>query len=259
MEINNYKTICISDTHLGSKDAQAKILNNFLKFNNSDNIYLVGDIIDGWKIRQNKWKWKNTHSDVVRTLLKKAKEGKNLYWALGNHDEFLRPMLNHKLHLGKNIFIDNEFVYQDIKGKKWLVVHGDFFDGITKLAPRLTWLGDKAYDIVLSLNTKLNWLFHRLGLRYFSLSAFLKKKVKKAVDFMFQFEKNMVAYVKKRQLDGVICGHIHNAEIKDIDGITYMNDGDWVESCTALVETLEGEWKIVTWTEEHEKNISSNG
>ena len=143
-------------------------------------------------------------------------------------------------------------------GKHYLVVHGDLFDGITRLAPWLSFLGDKAYDFVLSINNKYNFIRHKFGFGYWSLSRFLKHKVKKAVDFIFQFEKNLAAYCKKRGYDGVICGHIHHAEIKDIDGITYMNDGDWVESMTALVEHHDGRWEIVTWTKEKDDVVVDN-
>jgi UDP-2,3-diacylglucosamine pyrophosphatase LpxH len=149
-----------------------------------------------------------------------------------------------------NIEVVNQIEHVGADGKHYLVVHGDLFDGITRLAPWLSFLGDKAYDFVLSLNNKFNWFRRRLGLGYWSLSKYLKGRVKKAVDFIFQFEKNLAEYCKKRGYDGVICGHIHHAEIKDIDGITYMNDGDWVESMTALVERHDGRWEIVTWTQE---------
>jgi UDP-2,3-diacylglucosamine pyrophosphatase LpxH len=138
-------------------------------------------------------------------------------------------------------------------GRCYLVVHGDLFDGITRLAPWIGFLGDKAYDFVLMLNGKFNWIRHRMGFGYWSLSQYLKQKVKKAVDFIFQFERNLADYCRKRGFDGVICGHIHHAEIKDIDGITYMNDGDWVESCTALVEHHNGGWEIITWTREKDQ------
>jgi UDP-2,3-diacylglucosamine pyrophosphatase LpxH len=138
------------------------------------------------------------------------------------------------------------------------VVHGDLFDGITRLAPWLSFLGDKAYDFILSVNNKFNWFLHRIGYGYFSLSGFLKHRVKKAVDFIFQFEVNLAAYCKKRGFDGVICGHIHHAEIKQIDGIVYMNDGDWVESMTALVEHHNGNWEIVTWTRENDNVVVDN-
>ena len=137
-------------------------------------------------------------------------------------------------------------------------VHGDIFDGITRLAPWLSFLGDRAYDFILGVNTKISWLRHRMGFGYWSFSLYLKHRVKKAVDFVFRFEKNLAAYCKKRGFDGVICGHIHNAEIKEIDGIIYMNDGDWVESCTALVEHYDGQWEIVTWTKENDDVVIDN-
>jgi UDP-2,3-diacylglucosamine pyrophosphatase LpxH len=149
-----------------------------------------------------------------------------------------------------NVEIVNQFEHIGVDTKHYLVTHGDLFDGITRLAPWIGFLGDKAYDFVLMLNSKFNWIRHRMGFGYWSLSQYLKQRVKKAVDFIFQFERNLADYCKKRGFDGVICGHIHHAEIKDIDGITYMNDGDWVESCTALVEHHDGRWEIVTWTRE---------
>lgn len=242
----HYKSIFISDVHLGTKDCKAELLNNFLKHNTCETLYLVGDIIDGWKITQNKWKWNQNHTNVIRRILGHAKRGVKIVYVIGNHDEFLRPLLQYKLHFGR-IEITNQTVHFGVDGKKYLVTHGDLFDGITRIAPWLCFLGDKTYDIILSLNTNFNWIRHKLGFNYWSLSKFLKHKVKKAVDFIFQFEKNLIDYCKRKKYDGIICGHIHNAEIKEIEGIIYMNDGDWVESCTALVENFNGEWKIVTW------------
>jgi UDP-2,3-diacylglucosamine pyrophosphatase LpxH len=153
--------------------------------------------------------------------------------------------------------IHNQIEHIGADGKHYLVIHGDLFDGITRLAPWLAFLGDKAYDVILSLNSKFNWIRHRFGFGYFSISKYLKHRVKKAVDFMFKFEHNLAAYCKKRGFDGVICGHIHHAEIKDIDGIIYMNDGDWVESCTALVEHWDSHWEIITWTKEKD-NVATD-
>jgi UDP-2,3-diacylglucosamine pyrophosphatase LpxH len=147
------------------------------------------------------------------------------------------------------IEIVNQSEHIGVDGKRYLITHGDLFDGISKIAPWLSFLGDKAYDFVLELNSKLNWLRHKIGFGYWSISKYLKHKVKSSMDFIFQFEKNLAGYCKKRGFDGVICGHIHTAEIKEIDGVTYMNDGDWVESCTALVEHLDGKWEIITWNE----------
>ena len=244
-----YRSIFVSDVHLGTKDCKAGQLNNFLKHNSCDTLYLVGDIIDAWKIQQNKWRWKQSHTNVVRRVLGHAKRGTRVVFIAGNHDEFLRPMIPYGFSFGL-VEIHNQIEHTGADGKHYLVVHGDLFDGITRLAPWIAFLGDKAYDFVLGLNNKFNWIRRRMGFGYFSLSKFLKHKVKKAVDFIFKFEENLADYCKKRGFDGVICGHIHHAEIKEINGVTYMNDGDWVESCTALVEHWDGRWEIVTWTKE---------
>ena len=247
--MKTYRSIFVSDVHLGTKDSQAEKLNNFLKHNTCDTLYLVGDIIDAWRIQQNKWRWKQSHTNVVRRILGHAKRGTRVVYIAGNHDEFLRPMIPYGFSFG-SVEIHNQIEHIGADGKHYLVTHGDLFDGITRLAPWIAFLGDKAYDIVLSLNSKFNWIRRRMGFGYFSLSQFLKYKVKKAVDFIFKFEENLAAYCKKRGFDGVICGHIHHAEIKEINGVTYMNDGDWVESCTALVEHWDGHWEIITWTKE---------
>ena len=244
-----YRTIAISDIHLGTKDCKAEQLNNFLKNNTCNTLYLVGDIIDAWKIKQNKWRWKQSHTNVIRRILGHAKRDTRVVYVLGNHDEFLRPFLQYNLNFGM-VELHNQIEHIGADGKHYLVTHGDLFDGITRLAPWLSILGDKAYDFILGLNSRFNWLRHRFGFGYWSLSLYLKGRVKKAVDFIFQFEKNLAQYCKKRGFDGVICGHIHHAEIKEIDGVIYMNDGDWVESMTALVEHHNGQWEIINWTQE---------
>ena len=246
-----YRSIFISDIHLGTKDCKASELNNFLKNNTCNTLYLVGDIIDAWKIKQNKWRWKQSHTNVIRRVLGHAKRDTRVIYVLGNHDEFLRPFLQYNLNFGM-VELHNQFEHIGADGRHYLVTHGDLFDGITRLAPWLSILGDKAYDFIMGLNSRFNWLRHRLGFGYLSLSLYLKGRVKKAVDFIFQFEKNLAGYCKKRGFDGVICGHIHHAEIKEIDGVTYMNDGDWVESMTALVEHHNGRWEIITWTQEQD-------
>jgi UDP-2,3-diacylglucosamine pyrophosphatase LpxH len=249
MSEKKYRTIFISDVHLGTKDCKANQLNNFLKHNTCDTLYMVGDIIDAWKIQQNRWKWNQSHSNVIRRVLGHAKRNTKIIYIAGNHDEFLRPLIPYGIGFG-SIDIVNQAEHMGIDGKRYLVTHGDLFDGITRLAPWISFLGDKAYDTVLSLNSKFNWIRRRMGFGYWSLSQYLKRRVKRAVDFIFQFEKNLATYCKKRGYDGVICGHIHHAEIKEIDGVTYMNDGDWVESCTALVEHHDGRWEIITWVQE---------
>jgi UDP-2,3-diacylglucosamine pyrophosphatase LpxH len=249
MSQSKYRTVFISDVHLGTKDSQAKLLDDFLKHNSCDTLYLVGDIIDAWKMQQNRMRWKPSHTDVVRRVLKMARRDTRVVYVAGNHDEFLRPMIPYDLSFGE-VEICNQATHIGIDGKRYLVVHGDLFDGITRLAPWLSFLGDRAYDMILNLNSRFNWIRHRMGFGYWSLSKWLKHRVKRAIDFMFHFERTITDYAKKRGFNGVICGHIHNAEIKEIDGIIYMNDGDFVESCTALVETHDGDWMIM----HHEEN-----
>jgi UDP-2,3-diacylglucosamine pyrophosphatase LpxH len=255
--LKTYRSIFVSDVHLGTRDCKAEELNNFLKHNSCDTLYLVGDIIDAWKIQQNKLRWKQSHTNVVRRILGHAKRGTRVVYVAGNHDEFLRPMIPYAATFG-TVEICNQCEHIGANGRHYLVVHGDLFDGITRLAPWLSFLGDRAYDFILGLNSRFNWIRHRMGFGYWSLSQFLKHRVKKAIDFMFHFERNLAAYCKKRGFDGVVCGHIHHAEIKTIDGVTYMNDGDWVESCTALVEHHDGAWEIVTWTQKHDQEDTDN-
>lgn len=247
----HYRTIAISDVHLGTKDCKAEALNNFLKHNTCETLYLVGDIIDGWKVAQNRWRWKQSHTNVIRRVLGHAKRGTRVVYVAGNHDEFLRPLIPYGIGFGM-VEVVNQAEHIGIDGRHYLVTHGDLFDGITRITPWLSFLGDRLYDFVLNLNSKFNWIRHRLGFGYWSLSRYLKYRVKKAVDFVFQFEVNLATYCRKKGYDGVICGHIHHAEIKEINGVTYMNDGDWVESLTALVEHHTGAWEIVTWTKERD-------
>ena len=245
MEIKKYKTICISDTHLGARYSKADLLNNFLKHHTCDNLFLIGDIIDGWKIQQNKWKWKQSHTNVIRRILGYSKRGVKVTYVTGNHDEFLRPFIN-QFALG-NIVICNQAEYRDTDDNLFLITHGDMFDGITRMAKWLSFLGDSAYDLVLWINTKFNYIRHRFGFGYWSLSKYLKHKVKKAIDFVFKFEVNVTDYCRRKNYDGVICGHIHTPEIKMVGDMIYMNDGDWVESCSALVEHEDGRWEIIYW------------
>ena len=224
-------------------------LNNFLKHNTCETLYLVGDIIDAWKIQQNRWRWKQSHTNVIRRVLGHAKRGTRVIYVAGNHDEFLRPLIPYGIGFGM-VEVVNQAEHIGLDGRHYLVTHGDLFDGITRITPWLSFLGDRLYDFVLNLNSRFNWIRHRLGFGYWSLSRYLKYRVKKAVDFVFQFEVNLATYCRKKGYDGVICGHIHHAEIKEINGVTYMNDGDWVESMTALVEHHDGRWEIVTWTKE---------
>ncbi len=245
-DLKNYKTIFISDIHLGSKACQAELLLDFLRHNDSDRLYLVGDIVDGWRLKR-KWYWPQSHNDVVQKILRKARKGTEVVYVPGNHDEGLRRYVG--THFG-GIEVKPTDIYEAVNGNKYLVLHGDHFDNVMLYAPWLAYIGDHAYDFVLRLNTIFNGLRRLMGLRYWSLSSYLKIKVKNAVQFISEFEQVIVKEARKVEAQGVICGHIHHAEIKQYNDISYMNDGDWVESCTALVEHFDGTWEILYWADE---------
>ncbi len=241
----HYRSIFISDIHLGTKFSKAELLLEFLRDNESDNLYLVGDIIDGWAIKR-KLRWPQSHSDVIQKILRKARKGTTVYFVTGNHDEFLRPFL--PLILGDRLFVGNEFDYVSEEGKRYYVAHGDFFDSITMTKKWIAVIGDYGYDTLLHLNNILQIFRKMLGVRkHWSLSKYVKDNVKKSVSFINDFEGVLAKYANHKGYDGVICGHIHKAEIKKIKETDYYNCGDWVESCTAVVETLEGEWKMIEW------------
>jgi len=243
--IKHYRSIFISDVHLGTKNCQAELLIDFLKKHSCDNLYLVGDIIDGWKLKR-KFKWPSKHNLVIQQIINKSKNGSKVIYIPGNHDEFIRKWLHIDISFG-SIEFHNDYVHVGVDGKKYLVTHGDLFDGITRLAKWVSVLGDNAYEFLIDVNSLFNRIRHKLGFGYWSLSKFLKHNVKKAVTFIFDFEQNIVTYCKKRHLNGIICGHIHTPAIKQIDDIIYMNDGDWVESCSALVEHEDGTFEIIYW------------
>ncbi len=241
----HYRSIFISDVHLGTRFSKAEQLLDFLGENESENLYLVGDIIDGWAIKR-KLKWSQSHSDVVQKILRKARKGTSVYFVTGNHDEFLRPFL--PLILGDRLFIGNEFDYQAENGKRYYVTHGDFFDSITMTKKWIAVLGDYGYDALLHLNGVIDFVRKGLGIRrYWSLSKYVKDNVKKSVSFINDFEAILLEHARHKGYDGVICGHIHKAELKEADGMTYLNCGDWVESCSAVVEEMDGEWKVLEW------------
>ena len=239
----HYRAIWISDIHLGTRGCKADFLLDFLKNNESDQLYLVGDIIDGWQMRRN-WYWNQAHNDVVQKILRKARKGTSVVYVAGNHDEALRDFLG--LSFGE-IQIVNEARHLLRDGRALWVTHGDLFDGVIQHAKWLAYLGDSAYTVILNINDHYNRLRHRLGLSYWSLSQFLKHKVKNAVSYITSFEEALTQEARRRGYDGVVCGHIHRPEIREIDCILYCNDGDWVESLSALVETHAGELKLVHW------------
>ncbi len=239
-----HRTIFVSDVHLGTRGCKAELLVDFLRRNESDILYLIGDIFDGWRLKRT-WYWPESHNDVVQEVLRKARDGTKVVYIPGNHDEMARDYTG--LNLG-GLDVVFEAIHETADGRQFLVMHGDHFDGIVKHARWLALLGDWAYTIALGVNDVLNLARRRMGLSYWSLSAYLKHKVKNAVEYVGNYENAVVREARQRKVDGVICGHIHHAEIRDIDGVLYCNDGDWVESCTALVEAMDGSLSIMRWT-----------
>ena len=240
-----FRSIFISDIHLGTRGCKAAFLLDFFKHTESEKLYLVGDIIDGWRLKKN-WFWTQPHNDVVQKVLRKARKGTDVTYVPGNHDAFARDFLDHEFG---QIKVTRDLIYEGLNGRKYLVVHGDECDGVMMYAKWLAVLGDAAYTTALTLNNWLNTARRKLGLPYWSLSKYLKHKVKNAVAFIAHYEDAVARMARERGADGVICGHIHHAEIREIDGISYMNDGDWVESCTALVEHFDGRWEILHWAD----------
>lgn len=245
MTEQKFKSVFISDLHLGSKHCKANELLKFLKSVRCENLYLVGDIVDGWRL-QKKWHWPKEHTDVIRQIIRMSNKGVNVYWIAGNHDEFLRSFMHQGLTFGK-IHISNKQVYEDMSGKRYLVVHGDMFDYLmrSRFGKFVMNLGGFAYDVIALLSVYQNRIRTFLGLDNWSLVKYLKHQVKYASNFVGQFEIEMSKYVKAKGYDGIICGHIHTPAITEYSGIVYMNDGDWCENCTALVEHLDGKWEII--------------
>ncbi len=247
-----FRTLFISDVHLGTRACQAERLLDFLRRHDADTIYLVGDIVDGWQLRSG-WYWPQSHNDVVQKLLRKARKGARIVYVPGNHDEFLRDYFG--THFGGIEVVDSA-IHQSSDGMRYLVVHGDQFDFVVTQARWLALLGDQAYELAIVVNRWFNAVRRRFGFGYWSLSKWAKLKVKNAVSFIGEFEKTLVAEALRHSADGVICGHIHHAAIHQDFGIHYVNCGDWVESCTAIGEHADGRFEIITWThaseDEHE-------
>ncbi|PHR72403.1 MAG: UDP-2,3-diacylglucosamine hydrolase [Arcobacter sp.] len=243
-----YKSIFISDLHLGTRFSQATRFIDFLKHNECDNLFLVGDIIDGWAIKR-KFIWPQSHSDVIQKILRQARKGTKVILITGNHDEFLRPFL--PIILGDNLEICNEVIYKALNNKTYLITHGDFFDSITMTKKWLAVLGDYGYDIILYINHLLKRIKKILKIRStWSLSKYVKDNIKSSVSFINDFENVLANHAIQKGYDGIICGHIHKCEHRFIKDIEYLNCGDWVESCTAIVETYEGEFKIIEYLNE---------
>ena len=244
---SKFRTIWISDIHLGTKGCNADLLLDFLHSVECETLYLVGDIIDGWRLKKG-WYWPDSHNEVVRRILKIAHKGTRVVFIVGNHDEMLREYAGFGFG---GITLAKEAIHETADGRLLLITHGDAFDGVVLYAKWLAFLGDQAYGLLLRANVGINYVRKKLGLPYWSLSSYLKKRVKNAVQYVCAFEDAVAREAAERGVDGVVCGHIHCAEIRQIGDVTYYNDGDWVESCTALVEAFDGSMSILDWTEVH--------
>ena len=240
-----FRTLFLSDLHLGSKGCQANQLLDFLRQHEADTIYLVGDIVDGWHLKSS-WYWPQAHNDIVQKILRKARKGARVVYVPGNHDEFLRDYYG--THFG-GIEVVETAIHRSADGRRYLVIHGDYFDMVIKHARWLALFGDHAYDMALVLNRVFNNMRRKLGFPYWSLSQWLKLKVKNAVSHIGKYEETLSAEAQRHGAEGVICGHIHHAAIHNDFGIHYINCGDWVESCTAIAEHADGRFEIITWTQ----------
>jgi UDP-2,3-diacylglucosamine pyrophosphatase LpxH len=247
------RSVWISDLHLGTPGCQAAALLDFLRRVECDTLFLVGDIIDGWQLKRS-WYWPQAHNDVVQKLLRKARKGTRVIFIPGNHDEFARKYVEHNFG---GIDVADEWIHTTADGRRLWITHGDLFDGVVQCARWLAVVGDSLYEFTLRLNRHFNRLRARMGLPYWSLSKYLKLKVKRAVSYVGDFERAVAREARKRQVHGVVCGHIHHAEMREIDGILYANDGDWVESLTALVEHADGRLEIVDWSHRERPNAEA--
>jgi len=240
-----YRTIWISDFHLGIRACKAPFLLDFLRHNESETLYLVGDIFDGWALARS-WHWAQSHNDVIQKLLRKARKGTKVIFLPGNHDEFARDYTG--LDFGQ-VSVMDEAIHITADGRRLVVLHGDNFDGMIRHARWISLLGAKVYRGLLALNRLVNFGRRLFGLPYWSLAGFLKHKTKRAVQFIADFETAMANVAQSHGADGVVCGHIHHAEIRHIGDTQYANCGDWVESCTALVEHFDGRLELIKWAQ----------
>jgi UDP-2,3-diacylglucosamine pyrophosphatase LpxH len=242
-DVRHFRTLFISDVHLGSKAAKADFLIDFLRHHEAETIVLVGDIVDGWRLKRN-WYWPQAFNDVTQKFLRKARKGTRIIYIPGNHDEFLRDFPG--THFG-GVEVADRIIHEAADGRRYLVLHGDEFDVVVRHARVVAYLGDWAYDAAIAVNVVFAAIRRRLGLPYWSFSSWAKQQVKTAVNFIGEFQKVVVEEARRADADGVICGHIHHAVITEIDGIRYINSGDWVESCTAIAEHHDGRMELITW------------
>jgi len=240
----HYRTLFLSDVHLGTKSCQAGLLLDFLRYHDAEAYYLVGDIVDGWALKRS-WYWPQEHNDVVQKLLRKARKGSRIVYVPGNHDEFLRDYAGSSFG---GVEVVERAVHVTAAGKRLLIIHGDEFDVVVRHAPWLAHVGAGAYAAIFAFNTLFNRVRRRLGFSYWSLSVWTKLKVKNAVNYIGAFEEVLSNEARRVGADGVVCGHIHHVRIEDKDGFCYVNAGDWVESCSAIAEHHDGRLEILHWT-----------
>ena len=249
-ERRTYRTIWISDVHLGTKGCNHELLIDFLDHTDSDTMYLVGDIIDGWRLKKKVY-WPPEHSDIVWRILKRAKRGTRIIYIPGNHDEMVRPFSG--MNFG-GVEIMRAAFHDTADGRRLMVLHGDEFDTIMLAHRWLAFVGDALYHVMMKLNNWVAAARKRLGLPYWSISKAAKNKVKNAVEFISKYEEVVARAAAERGVDGVVCGHIHTAEFRSFDyggkRVEYWNDGDWVEGCNALVEHADGRMEILHWPDE---------
>ena len=257
-----YKTIIVSDLHLGVKSSKAKEVVKFLKHNTCDKLILNGDIIDGWELMRS-GKWKKKHTRFFKLVMKYVSKRKTeVVYLRGNHDDFLKELI--PFRFGR-LSLAEQHIHESC-GKRYLVIHGDIFDSISTNLKWLAKLGSIGYTFILWLNRHYNTYRAKRGLPYYSLSQAIKHKVKSAVSFMDDFENQLAEVARIQKCDGIICGHIHKASDKMIKNIHYLNSGDWVESLTALTEDYEGNWQIIRYedwlrefnSEKANTNLESN-
>ncbi len=241
----SFRAIFISDLHLGTRGCRSDFLADFLRRVSCEQLYLVGDIIDGWRLRKS-WYWDENHDEVLRLILQHGRRGAEVTYIPGNHDEMFRAWLPLGLEIA-GIKLRNDAVHSMLDGRRLLVMHGDEFDSVVRYAKFLALLGDWAYTAALVVNRWFNAARRRLGYPYWSLSAWAKRQVKEAVKAIDRFETALAGEARRRGFDGVVCGHIHQAEMRQVNGVLYLNDGDWVESCTALVEHHDGRLELLDW------------
>ncbi len=239
-----FRSLFLSDFHLGSRHCQAELLVEFLECHDAEVIYLIGDVVDGWRLKK-AWYWPRTHDDVVYAILRKARLGVRVVYIPGNHDEFVRPLVGQEI---RHVEILDQAVHVTAAGRSYLVTHGDQFDVVVQNAKWMAYMGSRFYEFALRTNTWLNRLRSRLGLDYWSLGAFAKRHVKGFVNIVGRFETVVADEVRRRGLDGVICGHIHHAVSRSMNGIHYVNTGDWVETCSAVAERADGGLEVIRWT-----------